>query len=277
MYDHLYQRGYVKNLPGAPMCGCVEQMPVVSRSDCTQIDIVSEDATFSYTSQAGLVVSITNVEIDFNSCQGANNKNNNLAAHYQKLVNEGEATQTEKVMLDQIIVGDDNCEAAIYNFLDSQGLQQKPPSFEGYVMNPMAQTWEWHSINAQIQGCQLASIGSEAENQDVLAAAQSFGVSSSTTLWIGGSHVSENVLDPTDGSAATWSWSDGTTWAFTKWAGGQHAQPNGDAGDQDAVVIMTAAAWSGTSAGDWQDKTGTESHPAVYECPQTARTRRFLR
>jgi hypothetical protein len=26
MYDHLYQRGYVKNVPGAPMCGCVEQV-----------------------------------------------------------------------------------------------------------------------------------------------------------------------------------------------------------------------------------------------------------
>jgi hypothetical protein len=26
MYDHLHQRGYVKNVPGAPMCGCVEQV-----------------------------------------------------------------------------------------------------------------------------------------------------------------------------------------------------------------------------------------------------------
>ena len=26
MYDHLGQRGYVRNVPGAPMCGCVEQV-----------------------------------------------------------------------------------------------------------------------------------------------------------------------------------------------------------------------------------------------------------
>jgi len=27
MFDHLYQRGYAREVPGAPMCGCVEQMP----------------------------------------------------------------------------------------------------------------------------------------------------------------------------------------------------------------------------------------------------------
>lgn len=26
MYDHLYNRGYVRNIPGAPMCGCAEQV-----------------------------------------------------------------------------------------------------------------------------------------------------------------------------------------------------------------------------------------------------------
>lgn len=26
MYDHLYKRGYARNIPGAPMCACVEQV-----------------------------------------------------------------------------------------------------------------------------------------------------------------------------------------------------------------------------------------------------------
>ena len=26
MYDHMYQRGYVGNIPGSPMCGCVEHV-----------------------------------------------------------------------------------------------------------------------------------------------------------------------------------------------------------------------------------------------------------
>jgi hypothetical protein len=42
MYDHMYKRGYVRNVPGAPMCGCAEQMPVVSRADCTQMDVVQQ-------------------------------------------------------------------------------------------------------------------------------------------------------------------------------------------------------------------------------------------
>merc|ERR1711862_335283 len=38
MYDHMTQRGYVRNIPGAPMCACAENMPVVTRSDCTEIE-----------------------------------------------------------------------------------------------------------------------------------------------------------------------------------------------------------------------------------------------
>ena len=29
MYDHMYQRGYVENVPGSPMCGCVEHVSTV--------------------------------------------------------------------------------------------------------------------------------------------------------------------------------------------------------------------------------------------------------
>merc|ERR1719253_624861 len=73
MYDHMHQRGYVQNIPGAPMCGCVEQMPSVSRSDCTQVDLTEtvkvtydpDDAETPFTSK------ITHVDVDFNGCQGA--------------------------------------------------------------------------------------------------------------------------------------------------------------------------------------------------------------
>ena len=30
LYDHLYQRGYVRNVPGAPMCGCAEHVSTTS-------------------------------------------------------------------------------------------------------------------------------------------------------------------------------------------------------------------------------------------------------
>merc|ERR1711971_124455 len=36
MMTNLYDDGYVKNIPGAPLCGCVEQMPIVSHAKCTK-------------------------------------------------------------------------------------------------------------------------------------------------------------------------------------------------------------------------------------------------
>jgi len=37
MYDGLYTKGYVRNVPGAPMCGCIEQMPIVSNAACVEM------------------------------------------------------------------------------------------------------------------------------------------------------------------------------------------------------------------------------------------------
>eukprot|EP00752_Nemacystus_decipiens_P012856 g11383.t1 len=35
-FDHRDTRGYYGNLPDAPMCGCIEDMPEVSRADCSK-------------------------------------------------------------------------------------------------------------------------------------------------------------------------------------------------------------------------------------------------
>ena len=68
MYDHLYQRGYVREIPGAPMCACIEQMAVVSRADCTQLD-VDETWEFNIDTSGKLDAHIIKVDIDFNACQ----------------------------------------------------------------------------------------------------------------------------------------------------------------------------------------------------------------
>lgn len=39
MYDHLTQRGYARNVPGAPMCGCIEQ--VRKQTNCRSIIFLS--------------------------------------------------------------------------------------------------------------------------------------------------------------------------------------------------------------------------------------------
>ena len=86
MYDHMHQRGYVENIPGAPMCGCVEKMPTVTRSDCTQVDL-TEDFTVTFDG-ASIEAKFTKVEVDFNACQGKGGRNNDLFAYTHRLFEE---------------------------------------------------------------------------------------------------------------------------------------------------------------------------------------------
>lgn len=131
MYDHLTQRGYARNVPGAPMCGCVEQMPVVTRADCTQIDI-TEDVTFTYSDANGLSADISNLDINFNACQGANNNNNDLGAYYERLTDEGKIPTEKRDTFEEIVVGETYCREAIDKFLDEEGLMAKPECKYGY-------------------------------------------------------------------------------------------------------------------------------------------------
>mmetsp|Transcript_2528 Transcript_2528/g.3531 ORF Transcript_2528/g.3531 Transcript_2528/m.3531 type:complete len:379 (+) Transcript_2528:121-1257(+) len=115
MYDHLYQRGYVRNVPGAPMCGCAEQMPIVSRADCTEMDI-TQTVRYSWVNQQ-LSVRALNVNVDFNACNGANNNNNDLEAYYERLKDEGRADEEELKALQERLVGD--CDGPIADLVDS--------------------------------------------------------------------------------------------------------------------------------------------------------------
>lgn len=115
MYDHFYQRGYVRGVPGAPMCGCAEQMPVVSRADCTEMDI-SENFRYVYEHETQRFKVIDRgVDIAFNACQGANDNNNDLEAYYERLVDEGRADPFELELLQEKLVGD--CGPAIEDFV----------------------------------------------------------------------------------------------------------------------------------------------------------------
>mmetsp|Transcript_19857 Transcript_19857/g.30242 ORF Transcript_19857/g.30242 Transcript_19857/m.30242 type:complete len:385 (+) Transcript_19857:126-1280(+) len=84
MYDHLYTRGYVENIPGAPMCGCLEYMPTVSRSDCTEMDVTE---TFVLTFDSGELVNGRRISLDieFNACNGGaanNDLESEIATYY---------------------------------------------------------------------------------------------------------------------------------------------------------------------------------------------------
>mmetsp|Transcript_26364 Transcript_26364/g.60270 ORF Transcript_26364/g.60270 Transcript_26364/m.60270 type:complete len:230 (+) Transcript_26364:659-1348(+) len=130
MYDHLYTRGYARNVPGAPMCGCLDKMPVVSRSDCTQVD-VTELWVATFTPSNGTSSSSFDLKLDeengvsiaFNACRGAR-RNNDLESYYHRLFNEGRATGEELAEVRRNLVGNRNCEQSIDNFVVTQGFEK---------------------------------------------------------------------------------------------------------------------------------------------------------
>jgi hypothetical protein len=128
LYDHMYQRGYVRNAPGSSMCACAENMAVVTRSDCTEI-AADETFEFTFTAATGTFSgTLTETNIEFNACQGANGNNNDLDAYYERLVDEGKQTQENLDFLRTVLVGDTpgQCNAAIVNFLGEKGIFQDP-------------------------------------------------------------------------------------------------------------------------------------------------------
>jgi len=122
MYDHMSKRGYVRNIPGSPMCACVEQMPTVSRSDCTQIDVDEKYKIVHHPGTNDFTAELTEIEIDFNSCQGRYNRNNNLHAYVARLVEEGKLSNDQRASLDKYIVGDGRCDEATNYEMSKKGL-----------------------------------------------------------------------------------------------------------------------------------------------------------
>ena len=132
MYDHMHQRGYVRNVPGSPMCGCLEKMPVVSRADCTEIEAL-EIWKFDWKADAGLngegllTASLDRAEIEFNACNGRG-RNNNLEAYYDRLYHEGRASLEDRQMVKRTLVGDDNCAAGRDFMMELKGFDVHYPA-----------------------------------------------------------------------------------------------------------------------------------------------------
>jgi hypothetical protein len=131
LYDHLVTRGYVGNVPGAPKCACIEQMPVVTRADCTEIETENEEIEISYSMGGDFEMSIVNLDIKFNACQGANDNNNDLEAYYEQLTNDGKATEVELAKLRHHLVGETYCPEAIDSLLNDKGIEKIPECDEG--------------------------------------------------------------------------------------------------------------------------------------------------
>jgi len=132
MSDHLHDRGYVRSVQGAPMCACVENMPIVSRSDCTEIT-AHEFYKFTFPADSlSIKASLEYVDIDFNACKAS--QNNNLQRFYERLLNEGRVDQSKYDLFRKTVVGDNRCSAAINDLLFDKGFKYQAENYEGWTM-----------------------------------------------------------------------------------------------------------------------------------------------
>ena len=137
MYDHLNQRGYVKAVPGAPMCGCSEQMPVVSRTDCTQLEVV-QSFQFDYDGTS-FIAKVTDVAINYKQCTGIDQNghedNNDLWSHVNRLYIEGKMAEKNLVALTSQVVGDmpNQCMVA----------EKAAMAADGYILGYNHDTTKW--------------------------------------------------------------------------------------------------------------------------------------
>lgn len=108
---------------------CIEQMAVVTRADCTEIESEEEfELSYDVDTSVLSVKLLRIVDVDFNACDGidadGNDDDNDLESYYRRLVKEGRASQSNFEKLQKILVGDDagKCNAAIVEFMEEQGI-----------------------------------------------------------------------------------------------------------------------------------------------------------
>jgi len=125
-YLYRMEQGYAKNIPGAPMCACIEQMPTVEKAACVD---VSGSASFTFTYNSADSITGTNTaDVTYGDCGGDDLKTN------------FGGSGAELAELDNYLVGDGGCESSSINFMNDVFLV--PTTKEVHVVDKsMWQQW----------------------------------------------------------------------------------------------------------------------------------------
>ena len=118
LLDNLFTNGNVEQIPGAPLCGCMDRMPVVTNAACTNVSNVGSSVSVAFSSAVGMFRStFTPGTIEYSDCNGGS-----LVEHYASLVDGGKATNADLAYMQERVVGDGSCTDAITGFLAKKGL-----------------------------------------------------------------------------------------------------------------------------------------------------------
>ena len=118
-----------------------------------------------------------------------------------------------------------------------------------YILGKENMGWPEHEAAAAKWGGHIVSIADEDEYKFVRKLF-------SGDQWLGAIRLRQD----NGRGAEHWKWSDGTPWAWHKWADGE---PNNAGGREDRVQMYPN--------GLWNDIPGTTRRPAVYKRPKGAR------
>jgi len=112
LYDNL--QGNVEQVPGAPMCGCIDRMPVVTRAACTKVTDTTSTVDVTYNKAMRAYSANYNMGIiEYGDC------GSDLNDYYKSLVG---ADSHHAAYIDTRLVGDGKCHEAINVFLGGKGL-----------------------------------------------------------------------------------------------------------------------------------------------------------
>lgn len=120
---HLERGGFVSPISGAPMCACLEQMPVVTRADCTQIDVDSLDVEVEI-NKGKVEVKIPESEnkIKFSPCLAEDGKTEiGLREHYELMVDNTRVVDKRREVAKRL-VGEGQCLNNVLSFLRQKGV-----------------------------------------------------------------------------------------------------------------------------------------------------------
>lgn len=99
------EKGYVKNVPGAPMCSCIEDMPTVTNAACRKVKVANEQYSLSFNVNKTIVIKQDDVDVTYTDC-GETFKE----YHYEN------NTEDSAMEIDKHIV--DSCEEKQTDFLN---------------------------------------------------------------------------------------------------------------------------------------------------------------
>jgi hypothetical protein len=103
--------GYTRSVPHAPLCGCIEQMPVVSKSECKDVE-ATNTWSFAPDEETGLLnLWQSAVDLVYNDCGGLD-----LAAEY---------LSTHNTTISHRITGE--CSTTNESFLKNKGYAKQKP------------------------------------------------------------------------------------------------------------------------------------------------------